>query len=1779
MYRNLGHRRRRMASVLVDDHSGELNHLFGDISSKFSSMEAAEVVKSSKRIYGEQFEGLQNEDLLSCLNLFFKFGYVSKAKLTLIREFVASKSINEEEIKKIIDNYTQVSTLQIESEKQMQGRDNDITKITGRLKAGQPSIVNLHGSGGVGKTTLAKEICVKWPGKSHIFDLREAKDMRAVYLKVMNMFGLAVPVGYIDSSSLVKKMLEQAFMKSEGVPVLFLLDNADLFTLGEGKEGKNLKTAFMQFLGKLTRYNEEMSKTRELRILLTSRTCVKEASKVEDYELQPLKDNFSEKILRSNKTADINAEQLKKFHFACSGKPLLLQGLRAICKQGRKLPGDLVNELEKYMQSAKDKGETPVRSKGDEDPEENAFKFEDEEVGETFVLHEMFNTLPSESLKASAVSISLFRGPFSAATAAVILGTSLPEAVAQLEGLETSAIISVENREAKELLYYIHPLLKKYPESIKNDEKFLESYTEARKRFCDHFMSQMLTIAGFVDSNFLKAFNMFSSDDANYKFAIELSMEPEFFSVSSEYRENTLIMSLVNTMLSSEERRELLKAWASLCEVDTETGSLFHAHLKCWEAMIVLDLNGPKEAFEVLQEAAHSLEKLQDKTVTNFKLTQGLYFYSEGEIFCRARDYKRALQRLQLCVHNTKELPEVNIQLARCYNAMGNCHYHGLEDYNKALEFYSKAIRMTAEISGSSEYHYNLPLYKNQIGTVYEGQGNYAKAVEYYKEAIRLLEELKISGGPDEAHFQKNLANAYLYQNNFKEAVEPAERAFEIRKKHLGDHPDTVRSIFQQGVVQAYLKESEKALDLFKKAWEMEKSLQLANHSVVWKQIIERIILCTKDYNQKKKFEKEALAFCQRLWKEEKEISTFGFNKSTKEIIDTLMQFLRNGERDESTIYEYEKEELWFYDGFHSSTEQDFWGEFDVETDSSGLNVMICGRMEIINKILDLCDRLDQHEMRAKYQRIKLTIYRKVLLKPNFVGKKGNEKETIIKAVEQLYTELGEGERIAEFLESLLSSWIVHWEQRGGGADASEMSSLGREGTIRGILQLCKDLNKKKLYRRFGKEAVIFFEDLWTEKFKEMDTRKTKRLLREMKDLASSVQDFERERLYQDVYQTFLNTGEKPATLRHQEGEVANEEEEEEIEGQSASEEEEIEIRFEDDTVEQLEEEDEVVLTSEGESEMASEDENEFLRYFSDTNCETIVFPPGALSGGRISTVPWWNSRFRPPPLLENEAVVSDVIELSLDSPGQHFDKAVTLVIPHCASDLKGYEVVVKSLSIGDEWKDVETDDWRTKDDIKEDYDLSGYVSDFPFPVAACKVTQCSAFAVVCRLKSHRHVVTSQESELVWPEFPLAKVSFPQNAVPPEESFEVTAKLQEVSQRPFRQGQILPGPILRITSSKSVNFLQPVAVQLPLSLSEPHRKVIAMSVVRVRILSSPENRGWIEITEKLGTRFDGNVISFSVSQFSDFWIWVDWGTFPLSRYANTLDTDSVPMEPLFAVPRDICLHGEGCSRFRLTLIARTYQLDNDKKKQGNVNRGRFQEHSCQDDTPCELNVTLPPRNYTDKTPVEFFGLPFDDVILHEAPFEGPYGILTACIGVLRDIRQGRIYDYHKDLVSKRPEREVKKSFLMELSRLDLEHKQRCFNAIVNSLKKGGEGLKRIRDHLIKAQRKISARITKRVRAVVADRFKDLGTSWKTLARDLQPEIKDGVIDAIETEERRCPKECCRAVLREWYQRHTRRAKSKELMRCLTNMGLANVNWQIMRELGLVKLKNIPLSER
>ena len=64
----------------------------------------------------------------------------------------------------------------------MPGSQDEIKKITKRLETkGQSLVVNLFGSVGVGKTTLAKRLFSKWQGECFVCDLSEAGNMKDIY--------------------------------------------------------------------------------------------------------------------------------------------------------------------------------------------------------------------------------------------------------------------------------------------------------------------------------------------------------------------------------------------------------------------------------------------------------------------------------------------------------------------------------------------------------------------------------------------------------------------------------------------------------------------------------------------------------------------------------------------------------------------------------------------------------------------------------------------------------------------------------------------------------------------------------------------------------------------------------------------------------------------------------------------------------------------------------------------------------------------------------------------------------------------------------------------------------------------------------------------------------------------------------------------------------------------------------------------------------------------------------------------------------------------------------------------------------------------------------------------------------------------------------------------------------------------------------------------------------------------------------------------------------------
>ena len=77
--------------------------------------------------------------------------------------------------------------------------------------------------------------------------------------------------------------------------------------------------------------------------------------------------------------------------------------------------------------------------------------------------------------------------------------------------------------------------------------------------------------------------------------------------------------------------------------------------------------------------------------------------------------------------------------------------------------------------------------------------------------------------------------------------------------------------------------------------------------------------------------------------------------------------------------------------------------------------------------------------------------------------------------------------------------------------------------------------------------------------------------------------------------------------------------------------------------------------------------------------------------------------------------------------------------------------------------------------------------------------------------------------------------------------------------------------------------------------------------------------------------------------------------------------------------------------------------------------------------------------------------------------------------------------------------------------------------------------------------------------------KQVNTSWKRLARGLGLSLAE--IEIIQEEDKDDHERCCR-VLDTWCRRHGAEANIQKLMKTLTDAGLAIVNNEVMKFLGL-----------
>ena len=80
--------------------------------------------------------------------------------------------------------------------------------------------------------------------------------------------------------------------------------------------------------------------------------------------------------------------------------------------------------------------------------------------------------------------------------------------------------------------------------------------------------------------------------------------------------------------------------------------------------------------------------------------------------------------------------------------------------------------------------------------------------------------------------------------------------------------------------------------------------------------------------------------------------------------------------------------------------------------------------------------------------------------------------------------------------------------------------------------------------------------------------------------------------------------------------------------------------------------------------------------------------------------------------------------------------------------------------------------------EIEDDFSSHVEIPDLFFPVAQGDISECSTYAVVCRLKvSPTYTITSKGGSFSHPDYPGVTVTIPENAVAPSAEFPLELKV------------------------------------------------------------------------------------------------------------------------------------------------------------------------------------------------------------------------------------------------------------------------------------------------------------------------------------------------------------------------------------------------------------------
>ncbi len=255
-------------------------------------------------------------------------------------------------------------------------------------------------------------------------------------------------------------------------------------------------------------------------------------------------------------------------------------------------------------------------------------------------------------------------------------------------------------------------------------------------------------------------------------------------------------------------------------------------------------LGNTKKALESLTEVL----KLQEQA--GFNLEKRAYTLAKiGQVYA-GQDYRKAINYYEQA-GNLFHKAGNSLMESKTLQMIGNVHKNLSGDYDKALEFLDKVLKLQIQIDNQDEQAFTL----GQKADIYVSQGNYQQAVEEYNKALKI--QHSIPNPISEANTLNKIALLYRDLGDYQLSINTHTQALNIVRK-LGNKIEQQRTLRFIASVYLISDKYDKALKNYKQALSLSSEGDYRSEILTLSGIVQ-VYESLKDYPQALEYAHRAL--------------------------------------------------------------------------------------------------------------------------------------------------------------------------------------------------------------------------------------------------------------------------------------------------------------------------------------------------------------------------------------------------------------------------------------------------------------------------------------------------------------------------------------------------------------------------------------------------------------------------------------------------------------------------------------------------------------------------------------------------------------------------------------------------------------------------------------------------------------------------------------------------------------------------------------------------------